>query len=190
MSGKIVVVASGETERRVLPILLAHLVNDGVEWLDVRVPPGHRDVTPQLAEQVIRATYWELHGKGCPPDKFVVLKDTDAGHPDDVMAPFAQLEQRLRLDVPIRIAVAQRHLEAWFFADPAGLRGFLGRELGSIDVDPDAITNPKLHLINLLSNIYSSRVAETIAREVDPLQIRSNSASFRGFIQAAMNGNS
>ena len=100
---------------------------------------------------------------------------------------------RLSKDVLSRIqyAYAQWHLEAWYFADAANLRRYLGgRNLGSVDTSqPDNIQNPKLHLKNLLSDeTYTSRVSEEIATGLDAKTIAQRSLSFRGFLEAVKNG--
>ena len=190
MSKRVVVVASGETERRALPHLVAHLRATGVVMDDVRIPPRHGRLDVQMAERLVKAAWFE--DPTSKPDKFVVLVDVDAADPDDVLRPFkTQLPQRLgNVDVTILYAVAQRHLEAWFFGDAAGLRGWLGRALGSIDTsDPDAIPNPKLHLKHLLGpRLYTSRLSEDIASSLDPATIATRSPSFRRFELAVTNG--
>ena len=83
-------------------------------------------------------------------------------------------------------------LEAWYFADATNLRGYLGRALGDIDTSrPDGIQNPKGHLKNLLADrVYTARVSEEIASQLDAeiIKQRSRGASFKGFLDAAMNG--
>ncbi|MGH9483269.1 MAG: hypothetical protein ACRD1L_14370, partial [Terriglobales bacterium] len=86
------------------------------------------------------------------------------------------------------IAVAQRHLEAWFFADAASLRSHLGdRSLGSIGDQPDAMENPKSKLVSLVAP-YTARRAGEIAAALDPAVIRGRSPSFAAFIAALRNG--
>ena len=131
MSERVVVIASGETERRSLPFLLAGLAAEGVTIEDVCIPPGHRAVNAVVAERIVRSVWFERVVNE-RPDKFVVLLDTDKSHPRDVLAPIrADLPPRLPdIDANIQFAYAQRHLEAWYFADSGGLRRFLGRDLG------------------------------------------------------------
>jgi hypothetical protein len=87
------------------------------------------------------------------------------------------------------VTAAKWHLEAWFIADGESLCGYLGRRLGSVDhTRPDEIVNPKLHLQNLLEAMYTARIAEEIAEQLDPERIASRSPSFRDFDSALQNG--
>lgn len=94
------------------------------------------------------------------------------------------------MPVPIVATAAKWHLEAWFFADAAGLRARLGRSLGAVDPSkPDEIQNPKHHLMQLLASVaYTSRVADSIARALSVAKIRENSPSFRRLEEAMRNG--
>ena len=191
MPKRVVVIASGETERRALPLLVEHLAEQSVAVEDVRVPPRHRAITVAVAERIIRSVWFER-----PPDarphKFVVLLDADGKRPEDVIAPIhADLPSRLRdIGASIQFAWAQQHLEAWYFADAKGLRHHLDRNLGNVDPSqPDAIDNPKLHLKNLLDPLpYTSLVAAEIAAGLDAGTILERSPSFGGFIAAVKNG--
>ncbi len=190
MAKRVVVVASGETERRALPHLLAHLETDGVTVVDVRIPPRNLPLKPDMGERLIKAAWFSsLHE---PPDKFVVLVDVDHGDPVSVLQPFQDaLPSRLgNISADVLYAYAHRHLEAWYFADSLGLGTYLGRSLGSVDLSkPDQIENPKLHLKHLLGNrVYTARVSEAIARSLDPDRIVAQSPSFAAFIAAVVNG--
>ena len=70
------------------------------------------------------------------------------------------------------------------------LRGFLGRDVGSVDASkPDEIQNPKLHLKNLLGDrVYTAPLSEEIARTLDAATIAQRSPSFQGFLEAVTNG--
>lgn len=58
----VVVVASGETERRALPHLLAHLETGGVTLVDVRIPPRNLPLKPDMGEKLIKAAWFSsLH---------------------------------------------------------------------------------------------------------------------------------
>lgn len=190
MTKHVVVVASGETERRALPHLVRHLCEHGVVVDEVRIPPGNRALDVRMAESLIKATWFEKAGS--TPDKFVILLDVDRGTPQGVLAPFKEhLAVRLaRIDASVQIAFAQRHLEAWYFADAMNLREYLGRDLGDPDVSrPDAMQNPKLHLKHLLGQrVYTARISEDIARGLDSTTIAEKSHSFKGFLEAVMNG--
>ncbi|MGV8039051.1 MAG: hypothetical protein AB2L07_02895 [Thermoanaerobaculaceae bacterium] len=124
-----------------------------------------------MAAQLARATWFDLNGRGHPPDKIVVLVDADGRTPEEAVAALDGLEGRLR-DIPVKVLVtaAKWHLEAWFFADGKALREYLGgRNLGSVDAShPDAIHNPKAHLKNLLGRPYTAATAEEIAGRLDP----------------------
>jgi len=145
MSKNVVVIASGETERRSLPHLLAHLQTEDLFLVEVRIPPGNKALSVNMAERLIKALWFERINN--PPDKFVLLVDTDGKSPKDVLSPYReQLPQRLgpNISPQIQFASAQWHLEAWYFADVAGLRSYLERAPGSVDASkPDEISKPK-----------------------------------------------
>ena len=141
-----------------------------------------------MADKLIKAAWFA--NAAAPPDKFVVLLDTDGKGPAEVTGPFRG-ELGPGIMRPVLVAYAHHHLEAWFFADAANLRRWLGgRALGSVDDSrPDEIQNPKQHLKNLLgSTVYTSRTAEDIARELNAEIIAQRSPSFRGFLEAVVNG--
>ena len=191
MSKRVVIIASGETERRSLPLLLDHLAADGVTVEDVRIPPRHRAIKVEVAEKIIRSVWFERM-EDERPHKFVVLVDTDGSPPEEALAPIRnRLPDRLQdIGASIQFAYAQQHLEAWYFADARGLRQYLGRDLGAVDQSqPDAILNPKLHLKQLLGfRPYTSLVSHDIASRLDATVIAQHSASFRGFVAAVSNG--
>lgn len=189
MSKHVVVVASGDTERRALPHLVSHLKDRGLT-VEVRIPPRHRALRVDVVEGIIKATWYSSHPV---PSKFVVLLDVDQGRPEDVLAPIReQLPQRVEnLATTILFAYAQQHLESWYFADATNLRDYLGRALGSVDTSmPDAIHDPKRHLINLLGDrVYTALTSEDIAMKLDPRTIEQRSPSFKGLVEAVKNGN-
>lgn len=190
MAKRVTIIASGETERRALPHLVSHLRDQGVSVTDVRIPPRNRSLKVGVAESLIKAAWYS--GVESLPDKFVVLVDTDGKSPEETLAPFQDLPGRLRdLGAAILFAYAQWHLEAWYFADAANLRSYVGGALGSVDESrPGEIENPKLHLKNLLDNrVYTALVSEEVAIRLDPPTIAQRSPSFRGFVDAVMNGN-
>ena len=143
-----------------------------------------------MAESLIKAAWFERLAS--PPSKFVVLLDIDRSMPKDVLAPFIEhLPGRLvGVDASVQFAFAQRHLEAWYFSDSMNLRKFLRRDLGKADVSkPDEIQNPKLLLKHLLGQrVYTARISEDIARRLDAPTIAERSPSFKGFLDAVMNG--
>jgi hypothetical protein len=147
VGSKVVVIASGLTEREALPHLTRHLSDAGVSVVDVRIPPRNRPLIPRLVQDLIKAVWWETYTRGDPPDKFVVLIDADGKPPEALMSPFREACDQLQ-DITARrlVAAVQWHLEAWFFAHAESLRSFLGKSLGAVDPSaPDAIINPKLH---------------------------------------------
>lgn len=191
MSKHVVVLASGETERRALPHLVSHLREAGIT-LEVRIPPRHRALRVDVVEKIIKAAWFaSIHD---PPAKFVVLVDVDqAATSDEVVSPLQEkLSQRVsNLEATLLFAYAQQHLEAWHFADAENLRQWLDRRsLGSVDTSsPDAIQDPKRHLSNLLGDrVYTARTSEDIARTLDPRVIEQRSPSFRGLVEAVRNG--
>jgi len=190
----VVVIVSGETDRRSVPHLCRHLSQD-MHLFDVRKPPGNNTLTPEQAKKLIRAAWYEMNGRGNAPDKFVVLVDADANAQALALAmrPFDQAVIQLAdIPAPRFVAVAVRHLEAWFFGHAERLREFLNRDLGHVDSSrPDGINNPKQHLIHLLrdqSKVYTARVAEQIAESLDPLTIEGRSPSFADFVKKLRNG--
>ena len=193
MARRLVVIASGETERRALPHLLRPLLQAGRQLIGVRIPPGNRPLNQQTVFSLIVAEWWQSKGTADQPDKFVVLLDADGRTPLTIIEAIKNpLEARLKsVAAAVKYAVAQRHLEAWYFADEQRLRHKLGRALGRVDASqPDEILNPKHHLRQLLDDaVYTARVSEDIARALDPAVIKSRSSSFAGFVDAAQNGN-
>ena len=192
MSKKVVVIASGETERRALPHLLDHLHERDIR---VRIPPRNRALNVRTAYSLIQASLYDYGDRS--PDKYVILVDTDGKDPDVVLGSFKEQLPNLlgsQFRPSIQYAFAQWHLEAWYFADANSLRGYLGgRDLGSgVDTSqPDKIQNPKLHLKNLLKDsFYTARVSEEIAKTLNAETISGRSPSFNGLLDAVKNGES
>ena len=191
MSKHVVVVASGETERRALPHLVSHLSEAGIR-VEVLIPPRHRALRADVVEKIIKAAWFAPDDD--PPAKFVVLVDVDqAAAPDEVVSPLREeLSKRVsNVGAKLLFAYAQQHLEAWYFADGENLRQWLdGRSLGRVDTSsPDTIQDPKRHLSNLLGNrVYTARTSEDIAKTLDPQVIQQRSPSFRALVEAVRNG--
>jgi len=187
---RVVVLASGETERRAVPHLVSHLRDRGVSLVEVRIPPRNRALDARMAENLIKASWFG--SVGAPPDKFVLLLDLDGKTSSQVLASYRELPGRLgsEIDATVRFACAQWHLEAWYFADAANLGEWLGRALGQIDTSkPEEIRNPKLHLKHLLgSRVYTARISEDIASRLDASTIAARSPGFQGFLDAIRNG--
>ena len=191
MCKRVVVIASGETEKRSLPHLLDHLKEENIEIIDIRYPPQHRDLRVDTIERLIKAAWYEYQYDE-RPDKFVVLKDVDGKRPQEVLNSLRQLPSRLRqqITIPICFAYAQWHLEAWFFGDRNNLQQYLGRSVGTIDASmPDQIENPKSKLKGLLGKVtYTSGISEDIARKLRAQTIAGRSPSFNLFLAAVRNG--
>ncbi len=192
MAKRVVVIASGETERRVLPHLAAHLKDEGIT-VDVRIPSRNRQIRSAIIVSIVQSTLYD--SPAGRPDKYVILIDTDGKSPEEALRPVQRNLQRSSLSqqVPsILYAYAQWHLEAWFFADSSNLRIHLrGRTLGNVDTTrPDAIENPKHHLQQLLGGArnYSALVSEQIASTLNAQTIAQRSPSFRNFVEAVRNG--
>ena len=191
MTKHVVVIASGQTERRALPHLLARLRRHNIE-VSVRIPPRNRALGVEVAYKLIQSSLYDVGGLS--PDKYVILVDLDGKEPSEVLHPLRQgLRSRLggQFKPSIQYAYAQWHLEAWYFADAQNLREFLeGQAPGRVDTSrPDEIQNPKLHLKNLLRDgIYTARVSEEIATVLDAETIAQRSRSFQGFLEAVKNG--
>jgi len=183
-----VVIASGMTERRALPHLLRRLVeNEGLELMEVRIPPRHRQLTNRLASQLVCAAWYD-RAETERPDKFVVLIDADGKDVVRLLREFGDVTGSPTITASVRVAAAQWHLEAWFFADHHGLRKAVGRNLGRIERNADDIQNPKERLKSLLEQPYTAEWAERLARAVDPSVVESRSPSFASFVAAVRNG--
>lgn len=190
MPKHVIVIASGETERRALLHLLSHLQDDDID-VSISIPPRNGKLTVQMAEKLIKSSLYA----GSSPDKVVVLVDLDGKDPDQELHPFkTDLPGRLpnQMESSIQYAYAQWHLEAWYFGDAEHLREYLGgKALGNVDTSqPDEIHNPKLHLKHLLERTYTARVSEEIAMMLNPQTIAQRSQSFRYFLEAVRNGTS
>ena len=190
MTKRVIIIASGETERRALPHLARHLHDQAVTVAAVRIPPRNRKLDARMAARLVKAAWYE--NLGAPPDKFVLVVDLDGADLEASLEPF-----RNRLPGPIDgigadvlLAFAQQLLEAWYFADAENLRIYLGRALGHVDTSrPDEIQNPKRHLKHLLSkSLYTARVSEEIARKLNAGTIAGRSPSFKSFVDAITNG--
>ena len=80
--------------------------------------------TWEMAEKLVKASWFERIA--APPDKFVVLVDTNGGTPDEVLRPFReQLPGRIpaKIGGAMTICVCQWHRRL-YFADNQGLRGY------------------------------------------------------------------
>ena len=184
------IIASGETERRALPHLLANLSNQNID-VSVRIPPRNRALTAEIIYKLIQSSPYG--DGGLPPDKYVILVDLDSKDPREALDPLRSgLERRLgdQFESSVQYAYAQWHLEAWYFADATNLRSHIGRALGSVDTSrPDTIRNPKGHLKHLLGNeFYTAQVSEQIAKVLDSRTIANRSPSFHGFLESIENG--
>ena len=191
MAKRVAVIASGETERRAIPHLTAHLRDQGIEVWRPMIPPNNSALNVGMASRLIKAAWFSSFPK---PDKFVVLVDADGKTPSEALAPLeTNLPSRLPRGVSpdaVLCVCAQWHLEAWYLADADSLRDYLGRSVGDVDTSsPDDIQNPKLHLKNLLADkLYTARVSEDIAKRLDTRAILRRSPSFQKFIAAVENG--
>lgn len=191
MTKHVIVIASGETERRSLPHLVAHLLAEDISVAEIRIPPRNRALNVEMAEKLVKAAWYENIID--PPDKFVVLVDLDGKASDQVLHT---LQEQLpvclgsKIQATIQYAYAQWHLEVWYFADAEGLRTYLGRDLGHVDTSqPDNIQNPKLHLTQLLGEqAYTAVISEEIAKSLNAKTINQRSPSFAGFLEAVRNG--
>jgi phosphopantothenoylcysteine synthetase/decarboxylase len=72
MGKRVVVIASGETERRALPHLVRHLEQEDVHVAEIRIPTRHRALTVEKAEKLIKAAWFASLGT-TRPDKFMLL---------------------------------------------------------------------------------------------------------------------
>ena len=87
MAKRVVVIASGPTERSALPHLLAHLKAEGIT-VDIRIPDRHRHLRPNVVNPIIYSALYD--SPDGPPHKIVVLVDTDGKSTDDAMRPIQQ----------------------------------------------------------------------------------------------------
>jgi len=188
---RVVVIASGSTEQETLPHMLRHLATEDITIdLPVLIPPGHHDVRGRLVEKLVLSAWFGRHPR---PDKFVVSKDADGKDPqevgDQLREELARSKIADRVTAPILVTIAKWHLEAWFFADVPGLRDYLGRDIGSVDVsDPDAVVNPKHILKSLLREPYTAAVSREIAERLSCADLGRRSRSFRELEAALRNG--
>ena len=102
MADHVVVIASGETERRSLPHLVAHLQKQGTAVDDVRIPPRNKALDVDVAEKIIRSIWYENLGE--EPDKIVLLVDVDRRSPDQVVS---HLREELGRRLPNEIEFAR-----------------------------------------------------------------------------------
>ena len=158
---------------------------------EVRIPPNNRALSYSVAASIIKSI-WYVNPEAAP-EKFVLLVDADGNDPDSILLPLREkLIERIPEEIHVRVqyAWAQWHLEAWYFADATNLRAYLGRNPGHVDTSkPDEIQDPKRHLMNILRpRTYTARVSEEIARTLDPRTIAGRSPSFKGFVEAVLNG--
>lgn len=190
MRKRVIIIASGETERRALPHLVRHLQERAINVNGIRIPPRNRALNAETAEKLIKAAWYE--NVNARPDKFVLVVDLDRSDPEETVEPIrTQLLKRVPdIEAVILFAYAQQHLEAWFFADAENLQRYLRQALGKVDTSrPDEIQNPKLHLKHLLADrLYTARVSEEIARTLDAGTIAGRSPSFLRFVEAVTNG--
>ena len=173
-----------------LPHLLAHLSAEGIA-VDVRIPDRNRKLLPSTVAPIIFDALYDF--AQAPPDKYVVLVDTDGKTIEETLRPMQEGLRRANVEqrVPnIHYACAQWHLEAWYFADSRSLRSYLGRDLGNVDPNrPDGIENPKHHIQQLLGEkTYTVPVSEEIAEALNVDTIAQRSPSFAGFLAAVRNG--
>ena len=189
MAKNVIVLASGETERLSLRHLVEHLKRQGTSVSEVLVPPSTKALNAEMAEKLIKSAWYAINPT---PDKIVLLVDVDGKSPEEVVSSMRnRLADRLPAEIRAKVqyAYAQWHLEAWYFADAEKLRIYLGRNLGSVDTSkPDEIQNPKHHLRQLLGQPYTARVSERIASRLDGQTIALRSPSFKGFLDAILNG--
>ena len=158
---------------------------------EIRIPPNNRTLSYSVAASIIKSI-WYVNPEAAP-EKFVLLVDVDGKDPESVVVPLREkIIKRLPEEIHVRVqyAYAQWHLEAWYFADATNFRAYFNRSAGHIDTSkPDEIENPKNHLKQLLfPRTYTARVSEEIARTLDPRTIAGRSPSFKGFVEAVLNG--
>ena len=87
MAKKVIVVVSGESDRRSIPFLCRHFLEQA-EMFEVRKPPGNATLTPEQTVKLVKAGWYEMNGRGMPPDKFVILVDSDGKAPVVAAKPF------------------------------------------------------------------------------------------------------
>ncbi len=190
MVKRVLVIASGPTELMALPHLLAHLSAEGIA-VEVRIPDRNRKLLPSTVAPIIRDSLYDF--AQAPPDKYVVLVDTDGKTGEEALRPMREGLRNAgveRLAPDLLYAYAQWHLEAWYFADARNLRGYLRRDVGNVDPNqPDRIENPKHHLMQLLGEkTYTAAVSEEIAEALNVDTIAQRSPSFAGFLATVRNG--
>ena len=198
MTKRVAIIASGETERRALPYLLANLSEMDILISEVRIPPSNGALNPDIATKLIEAIWWSSNPDE-RPYKIVVLLDIDGKTPTGVLEQFSdRFPQRLndKIKASVLFTYAQWHLEAWYFGDAKNLQihlkeNFNRDDLGNVNLsNPDEIQNPKLHLKNLIHpSLYTARISEQIAKNLNAATIKQMSPSFGNFWDVAANGN-
>ncbi len=125
MAKRVLVIASGQTELNALPRLLAHLSEEGIT-IDVRIPDRHRKIAPNVVAPII---YSALHdSENGPPDKYVVLVDTDGRTAAETLRPVQEGLQRTsvsRYVENLQYAYAQWHLVKLGILPTPGISGFI-----------------------------------------------------------------
>ena len=79
---RVVVIASGETERRALPLLASHLRDENIS-VEVRISPRNRRLDVRMAENLIRAAWYADLTVSCRTNSSILV-DTDGKAPEDV----------------------------------------------------------------------------------------------------------
>ena len=126
MAKKIVVIVTGETDRRSIPRVCRDAFEQA-EWFEVRKPPGNAALTPEQAKKLIKAAWYEMCGRGRAPDKFVMLIDANNHEPLEAARPFEEMAAHLAdVTAPKLVTAAVRHLEAWFLAIRRSFGSFWG----------------------------------------------------------------
>ena len=99
MSRHVVILASGETERRALPNLLRHLRHEGIS-VEFRKPPRHRAISSDVAIKMANACYWSVPR----PHKLVVL--LDGRDPEEQLEPLQRRIGRSLDDLDLKVSYA------------------------------------------------------------------------------------
>ena len=191
MSKQVVVIASGETEHRAIPHLVAHLQAEDIVVVAVRIPARGKALNVEMAEKLVKAAWFER--SATPPAKFVILVDTDGKTEDLVQGPFReQLAARIGANINPQLQYAWRTVASRGpgFSPIAQDSEDTSSETGHVDSSkPDEIRNPKLHLEHLLGvRAYTAVISEEIAKRLNAETIGQRSPSFQGFLEAVRNG--
>ena len=76
--------------------------------------------------------------------------DTETCAPTLIREWFELTDEKPHPPAPVLFRVAEREVESWVLADRGELASFLGIAVANFNSDPDALPDPKQHLLNVI----------------------------------------